>query len=147
MTLLEPPPAPQAKSRQFIWMGLLTAVAVLALGWWMFRYYPEKKAAERFFEAVAAGDMTQAYHLWKPANSYTMQDFLADWGPTGYYGPVKSYEIFKASAPRGGSGVIVSVWVSPYSPMPPKEDVEKSRKTRVVSVWVEGKAKSFSSPP
>jgi hypothetical protein len=147
MFMLETPPDPRAKSRRLAWMVLSGVVVLALLAWWSFRFYPEKKAAEKFFDAVVAGDMARAYQIWKPAPSYTMQDFLADWGPNGYYGPVKSYEIVKASLPRGGSGVIVSVNISPFAPLPPANDIEKHRRTRTVSVWVESKDKSFTFPP
>jgi hypothetical protein len=147
MTLFETPPDPQTKSRRIVWMAV-AAVVIAAVGlFFAFRYYPEKKTTERFFEAVASGDMNRAYQLWKPGPSYTMQDFLADWGPNGYYGPVKSFEITQARAPRGGSGVIVSVKVSPFAPFPSAEDPEKSRRTKVVSIWVEKKDNSLAFSP
>jgi hypothetical protein len=76
-----------------------------------------------------------------------MKDFLADWGPEGYYGPVKSYEILKTCAPHSSNTVDVSVAVSPFSPMPQPGDEEKSRKTKVVSIWVVTSDKSLSFPP
>ena len=124
----------------------LILIAMVAL-WYTFRYYPEKRAAEHFFAALVAGDTARAYQLWKPSQSYAMKDFLADWGPDGYYGPVKSYKIRDAAARSGASGVVVTVSISPFSPMPQPSDVEKSRKTRIVSVWVESKDHSFSFPP
>jgi len=105
---------------------------------------PEKSRAMAF---TIAGDMAQAYQLWKPGPSYTMNDFLADWGDQGYYGPVKSYEIDHLRSPRASSSVAVTVKVSPYSPMPDPSDAEKSRKTRVVEVWILPRDKSFSFPP
>ena len=147
MSLLDPPAAKPEKSRALAFtIAALTLVAVVVL-WFTFRYYPEKKAAEHFFSAVVAGDMAQAYQLWKPGPSYAMNDFLADWGDQGYYGPVKSYEIDHLRSPRGSSSVAVTVKVSPYSPMPDPSDAEKSRKTRVVEVWILPKDKSFSFPP
>jgi hypothetical protein len=147
MTLLEPPPDTRAKSRPLIWVVVALVAVVALILFWSFRYYQEKKAAGHFFEAVAAGDMNRAYQIWKPGPNYAMPDFLADWGPNGYYGPVKSFEIGEASAPRGGSGVIVSVKVSPYAPFPSADDAEKSRRTRTVRIWVETKDKSLTFPP
>ncbi len=122
-------------------------IAVIAVWFWL-RFYPEKKAAGEFFNAVVAGDMPRAYQLWKPGPSYKMQDFVADWGPTGYYGPVKSYEIMKAKSPTGSAtSVEIRVAISPFSPMPDANDPEKSQKTKVVSVWIDAKDKSFSFPP
>jgi len=146
MSLLEPPAAKPDKSRAMAFtIAALAAVAMVAL-YLQFRYYPEKKAAERFFDALVAGDTAKAYELWKPGPSYTMKDFLADWGPQGYYGPVKSYRIVRAKAPSGSNAVAISVEVSPFSPMPDASDTEKSRKTKVVEVWVLASDKSFSFP-
>lgn len=147
MTLLEPPPELQEKPRAVLYacVGvLLVSVFVLYFG---FRYFPEKEAGERFFNAVVAGDMNKAYELWHPSPSYRMKDFVADWGPEGYYGPIKSYRIVSATSPKDASGVILVVAVSPYSPMPNVNDAEKSSKTRFVNVWVDSKTKGFSFPP
>jgi len=126
-------------------VATLTVVAIVLL-WFTFRYYPEKRAAEHFFDALVAGDTARAYQLWNPSQSYAMKDFLADFGPEGYYGPVKSYKILHATAPKGSNAVSVSVDVSPFSPMPDASEIEKSRKTKVVEVWVQSKDKSFSFP-
>jgi hypothetical protein len=115
--------------------------------WFTFRYYPEKRAAEHFFDALVAGKTDQAYQLWKAAPSYTQKDFLADWGVGGYYGPVKSYKILRTKSPRGTSAVAVTTAISPLSPMPDANDAENSRKTRVVTLWVIPSDKSFSFPP
>ena len=146
MSLLDPPAAKPDKSRAMAFtVAALAALAIVAL-YFQFRYYPEKKAAERFFDALVAGDTAKAYELWKPGPSYTMKDFLADWGPQGYYGPVKSYRIVRSKAPSGSNAVAISAEVSPFSPMPDASDTEKSRKTKVVEVWVLASDKSFSFP-
>src|ERR1700681_1714129 len=147
MSLLEPPADTPNKSRPLAFtIAAIVLVAAVSL-WWIFRFYPEKRAAERFFDALVAGDTAKAYQLWKPSPTYTLKDFLADWGPQGYYGPVKSYKILRASSPMGSGAVAVRVQISPFSPMPDPSDVEKSRKTRVISVWVLTSDKSFSFPP
>jgi hypothetical protein len=148
MTLLEPPPDLQERPRALAFtLAASVIIAIIAVWFWL-RFYPEKKAAENFFNAVVAGDMTHAYQLWQPGPSYKMQDFVADWGPAGYYGPVKSYEIMKARSPHGtNTSVEVRVAISPFSPMPDANDPEKSQKTKVVSVWVDTKDKSLSFPP
>jgi hypothetical protein len=147
MTLLNPPPVTPHKSRAIPFTVAAVVVAAVVVFYFMFRYYPEKKAADRFFNALVAGNMDLAYQLWKPGPSYTKKDFLADWGPEGYYGPVKSYEIQRASSRHGANAVDIEVAVSPYSPMPDASDPEKSRKTKVVSVWVIMSDKSLSFPP
>jgi hypothetical protein len=146
MTLIDPPADKPDRSRAMAFtVAALTVVAIVAL-WYTFRYYPEKKATERFFDALVAGNTTQAYQLWKPGPTYAMKDFLADWGPQGYWGPVKSYHILHAKAPSNSNAVAVSIEVSPYSPMPDISDTEKTRKTKLVEVWVLASDKSFSFP-
>ncbi len=147
MSLLEPPADTSSKSRPMVFAVVAIALIAVVVLWWTFRFYPEKRAAEHFFDAVVAGDMATAYGLWKPGPSYKMQDFLADWGPSGYYGPVKSYRIIREESPVGSNAVGVTVAISPFSPIPDPSDGEKSRKTRVVSVWVITKDKSLSFPP
>src|ERR1700704_305558 len=116
MSLLDPPADKPDKSRAMAFtVAALAVVAIVAL-WFTFRYYPEKKATERFFDALLAGDTTRAYQLWKPGPTYALKDFLADWGPEGYYGPVKSYKVIRAKSPGGSHAVAVSVDVSPFSP-------------------------------
>ncbi len=147
MSLLDPPPVKTDKSRvlPFTIVALVMVLGVVL--WFTFRYYPEKKAAANFFDALVAGDVDKAYALWKPTASYRKDDFLADWGPTGYYGPVKSYKIMGAREPRKSDSIAVNVAISPYSPMPDSSDGEKNRKTKVVTLWVLPSDKSFSFPP
>jgi hypothetical protein len=147
MSLLNPPieKPPKPLAMAFTIGALVLAVALVL--WFTFRYYPEKKAAERFFDAVIAGDTDKAYALWKASDNYKLKDFLADWGPGGYYGPVKSYKVMSASAPDKSGSIEVNVAISPYSPLPTEADADKSRKTKVVSLWVQPDDKSFSFPP
>ena len=139
---------PRSKLRRLAISGLALALLVSLTIAYMFRFYPEKRAVERFLDTLVAGDIERAYELWKPSGSYTFQDFLEDWGPTGYYGPVKSYHIETAQNPRGGgSGVIIVVELSPYQPFPAANDTEKNRRTKEVRIWVERRDKSLGFPP
>jgi len=147
MTLLDPPPAKPQKSRAMAFTIAAVALAAIVTLWFTFRYYPEKKAAAHFFDALVAGNIDRAYQLWKPSPSYSMKDFLADWGPGGYYGPVKSYEILKTDSPHGSNDVEVRVAVSPFSPMPDASNPAQSRKTKIVSVRVDISDKSLGFPP
>ena len=147
MTLLDPPPVTTSKSRAIPFTIAAVVVAAVFMLYFAFRYYPEKKAADRFFNALVANNTDLAYQLWKPGPSYTKKDFLADSGPEGYYGPVKSYEILKATSRHGANAVDVQVAISPFSPMPDASDPDKSRKTKVASVWVIMSDKSLSFPP
>jgi hypothetical protein len=148
MTLLDPPAGKPEKSRALAFTLPALGLVLILLLYFAFRYYPEKRAAEHFFDALVVGDISKAYELWKPSGSYAMKDFSADWGPEGNYGPVKSYKIMKVSSPVGSNAVAVRVEISPFSPMPDaSSDEDKIRKTRVLSVWVLSKDKSFSFPP
>ena len=154
---------PRSKLRRYVLSGLALVALVVLTGWYLLRFQAEKKTVARFFDAVAAGDTEKAYgiwkvgksyksqsaaEIWKPGQSYSYQDFLEDWGPSGYYGAVKSYRIATAqAAPKGGSGVIVAVEVSPYTAFPDEKDVEKNRKTKEVRIWAERKDQSLSFPP
>ena len=148
MSLLEPPPDEHKRSRA---LAFTVAVCVVAAGIFVFfvlRFYPEKKAADTFFGALVADDMTRAYQLWQPSPSYRFKDFVEDWGPNGYYGPVKSYRIIKTRYPPGpGTSTIeVRVEISPFSPLPDAND-EKSQKTKIVTLWIDSKSKSLSVAP
>jgi len=147
MSLLEPPVETPQKSRVMLFTVAALALTLAVVLWFTFRYYPEKKATAHFFDALVAGDTNKAYDLWKPSASYKMNDFTADWGPGGYYGPVKSYKIMSAKAPKESTSIEVNVAISPFSPMPDASDADKSRKTRVVTLWVLPSDKSLSFPP
>jgi hypothetical protein len=147
MSLLEPPPEKSHKPQVMAFtIGALVLVLTAVL-YFTFRYYPEKKATAQFFDALVAGDTEKAYQLWKPTQSYRKDDFLADWGASGYYGPVKSYKIMGAKEPSKSDSIAVDVAVSPYSPLPSSADAEKSQKTKVVILWVSPADKSLSFPP
>jgi hypothetical protein len=147
MSLLEPPPEKIEKSRVLAFTIVALVMVLAVVLWFTFRYYPEKKAASEFFDALVAGETDKAYTLWKPTASYRKDDFLADWGPSGYYGPVKSYKIMGAKAPNKSDSIAVNIALRPYAPLPDASDAEKSRKTRVVTLWVSPSDKSFSFPP
>ena len=148
MTLLEPPIETSSRTRHLKFVAVALVVLAVVVVYLTFRFYPEQRAAQRFFDALAAGDTNAAYKLWKAGPSYHLQDFLADWGANGYYGPVKSYKILKISEPKDSrNSVAIEVALSPFTPMPDASDAEKSRRTRVVTVWINTEDKSFSFPP
>ena len=132
----------------------VTAVALVILltfgawyGWYLFFFMPERRTVEHFMNAVRGGDLQMAYQIWKPhGSSYSFQDFTSDWGPKGYYSPLKSYRIETAEQPKDGSGVIVVVEISPFQPFPPGNDPQSGR-NREISIWVERSDQSLSFPP
>jgi hypothetical protein len=142
---------PPAKIRRYIITGLAFVLLVAGGCWYLLRYHTEKNTVRLFLDTVAAGKMEEALRIWKPSPTYSFKDFLEDWGPDGYYGPVKSYHFESAGVLKRGpeppSGVIITVEVSPYSPFPDIHDAAKQSKTKEVRLWVEFKDQSISFPP
>ena len=138
---------PHSKTRRYAVSGV-ALVILLSFGVWYFflRFLNEKRTVESFLDAVVAERFEPAYQIWKAQPSYTFEDFMADWGLTGYYGPIKSYRIYSARSPGGASGVTVVVEVSPEQGFPSEQD-PKSARNRVVRLWVENSDQSLSFPP
>ena len=139
---------PQSKSLRYV-VSAVTLILLLGASMWYFlRYTPEKHTVEHFLHAVVVGDSQQAYQIWKPSPSYSFNDFVEDWGPNGYYGPVKSFHIENRPEHRaGGSGVAIKIELSPYQPFPADDDQVKRSKTKEVTLWVEFKDQSITFPP
>jgi len=148
LSLLEANQAPPSKTPRYVFLGVLVLLAIAIFVWYkVLRYKAEEKTVDTFFSALAAGDMQQAYQLWKPSPSYSFQDFQEDWGPSGYYGPVKSFEVESASAPhKSTTDVAVTVLVSPYEPFP-RNDPAQQNKTKEITIWVNRNTHSLSFPP
>jgi hypothetical protein len=148
MTIFDAPPIkPPWKYRRpvlFIASGILIAVIVI---FWLLRFHTEYATMRRVMDAIDAGNYQQAYQIWKPSPSYTYDDFLQDWGPNGYYGPVKSYRIDYHLTDKKGSSVEITVDLSPYSPFPTEDDFVKYSKTKQARLWVASKDQSLSFPP
>jgi len=138
---------PPAKIRRYLITALAFILLVAAGCWYLLRFHTEKQTINRFLSKVAAGNMQEAYTIWKPSATYSLKDFLDDWGPQGYYGPVKSYHIEDVVHLKNGSGVVVIVDVSPYQPFPDDNDFVKGSKTQKVHLWVEFKDQSISFQP
>jgi len=141
------PEQPESKWKILAISGAAALVILGIVLWLSLRYAPEKRVIDRFMDSVVAGNLQQAYQIWHPTSTYPFSAFVSDWGPDGYYGPILSYQIKSAAEPEnGGSGVIVTVEVSPYSPYPSDND-PKSGRTKEVQIWVERSDKSLSFPP
>lgn len=148
MVLFDSPPKehPKSKVRRYIITVLVFIALVSGASWYLLRYYREKDTIRYFLNAVVAGEMHQAYDIWKPAPSYSFKDFMDDWGPKGYYGPVKSYRILRAVHRKNASGVDIVVDVSPYQPFPSNNSAEAAS-TKEIDLWVQFKDHSIGFPP
>ena len=138
---------PNAKSRRRMILAIVLVVFVAAGLWWVLRYHKERVTILHFMTAVIAGNMQQAYQVWKPSPSYTFKDFQDDWGANGYYGPVRSFRIKDTDRPKASTAVAIKLELSPYQPFPADNDMAKQNKTKEVVLWVELKDESISFPP
>ena len=138
-------PAP-SKIPRYIGIGGAAILILSATLFFLLRFRAEKATASHFLSQVVAGDFQSAYRTWKPSSSYSFQDFLADWGPTGEFGPVKSFEIRSAARPPNASGVVVTVEVSPYAPFPGSRE-QKNPKNKIIRLWIESSDQSMSYAP
>ncbi|MHB8539736.1 MAG: hypothetical protein ACYDCD_02160 [Candidatus Acidiferrales bacterium] len=146
MTLLEANQPPPSKTPRYVFLGVVVLLAIALFVWRTVRYKAEEKTVDTFFTALSAGNMQQAYQLWKAMPSYSFQDFQQDWGPNGYYGPVKSFQIDSAFAPKKSNSIAVRVLISPYQPFP-KNDPARQNKTKEITIWVDRNTQSLSFPP
>lgn len=140
---------PRPAQRRWRLIGAVAAVAVAALVfWWFFRYWPEERVVNRFFEALERKDFDAAYGIynadpdWKQHASkydqYPLPQFMLDWGPSSEYGGITSHRIDCAKEPdkkdfQSPSGVIVAVIVNGRS--------------QSTSLWVEKKTKTLTLSP
>jgi hypothetical protein len=130
----------------------LIALAFVILGagglWYLLRFHKERITVRHFVDAVIAGNLQQAYQIWQPSASYSYRDFLNDWGPGGYYGPVKSFRIVHSERPKGGgSSVVIKIQVSPDRPFPSDDNATAQNSVKEVELWVDIKDQSISFPP
>ena len=146
MTLLDAKEYDPEKERRRR-VRIISAIAFLLLAgfflWW-FRYWPEQRVAQHFFDALQKQDYESAYGIWMHDppwrqhpdryKKYPFHEFYTDWGPGGQWGLVQSYKIYAAGTPPGGgSGVIVDLIVN--------DRAEHAR------VWVEKSDKTVSFSP
>ena len=146
MTLLDAREYDEEKARKKRARIILVAVVLLVvafLGWW-FRYWPEERIADHFFDALQQQQYETAYGIWMHDpqwrqhtaryQKYPYNEFYQDWGPGGEWGLIKSHKIYAAGTPPGGgSGIVVDVTVN-----------DRAQRARV---WVEKSDKTMSFSP
>jgi hypothetical protein len=140
-------PRPAQKRRKII-ATVVVAVLAVAVYLYLTRFDSEKKAINKFFQAIEQKDYDAAYGIyyadpdWKQHpekyNAYTINQFKLDWGPQGEYGAITSHQIDCAlEPPKKGfaspSGVIIVVIINHL------------HETR--SMWVEKKSKTITDSP
>jgi len=146
MTLMDaaPPDLTRERRRRIIILTVVICVVLLIGLGWFFRYWPEERVADKFFDALKRQDYETAYGIyfqdpaWKQHpqqhSNYPYNEFYTDWGPGGEWGLVKTFKIeASGNCPRAGSGVVVQLIVNGRS--------ERAR------VYVDKSDKTISSPP
>ena len=134
----------RARRRRIKIAGVVVIVLIIAGLIWTFRYLPQERLVDHFFDALQNKDYETAYGIWlhdpqwkqhpQQYHDYPFNDFYRDWGPGGEWGLIKSHKIYGATSPKGeSSGIIVEVVVNGR--------VERAR------VWVEKKDKTLSFSP
>ena len=108
------PPKPPRHIGRFILLFLLLAIIASGAAYY-FWDYPEEHAVSRFLETVQRGDYQGAYKLWQASPSYTYDDFVKDWGPSGDYGKIREFAVLRANSSSSGT-VTVTVIVNHESP-------------------------------
>jgi hypothetical protein len=140
---------PRPAQRRWRLLGSILIAAIVAfLVWWLFRYYPEKRTIDRFFQAIEQKKFDVAYGLyfadpdWKQHpqkyDQYPLSQFMLDWGPSSEYGVIASHKIDCATEPpkrayRSPTGVIVVVSIN--------------GRAEGTSMWVEKNTKSITLSP
>jgi len=137
---------PEKERKRKIRLISVIVIVLLAacLAWW-FRFWPEERVADRFFDALQHQSYESAYAIWMHDpqwqhhldryQKYPFNEFYRDWGPGGEWGVIKSHKIYAVgSPPGGGSGVIVDVTVNDRA-QPARVWVQKSDKTMSFSPY------------
>jgi hypothetical protein len=106
-------PRPARRKRDLI-LALMVLLVVVGLVWWQFRFWPEERQVDRFFDELQQQNYEQAYGIWMhdpdwkkhfdKFSQYPYNDFIKDWGPSGEWGIIKSHHVDGAAVPKGYSG-------------------------------------------
>ena len=138
------PDLARERRRKLIISISVSVVILLVFFAWFFRFWPEERAAGRFFSALEKQDYEQAYGIYfddpdwrqhpQQHAQYPYSEFYTDWGPGGEWGLIKSYKIeASGNCPGGGTGTVVQVIINGRA--------ERAR------VYVDKKDKTISTPP
>ncbi|HEV3038518.1 MAG TPA: hypothetical protein VHA33_12150 [Candidatus Angelobacter sp.] len=137
-----------AQRRMKIIASLALIAVIVGIVWFLFRYWPEERVINRFFDAIERSDMQSAYGLYfndptwqqhpEKHDRYSFGQFQLDWGPSGEYGKVTSHHVeCSTEPPKKGdvspSGVIVVVRIN--------------NRAETKSMWVEKKSKTITESP
>jgi hypothetical protein len=91
---------------------VVALVFIVALGlYYNFCNYRQEGSVKEFLAEVAHGDYEMAFAKWDlEGGSYTLPDFLSDWGKDGYYTNGSSLKVIDSNS--RGPAVVVYVDIS-----------------------------------
>jgi len=122
-------------------IGSITLVSVLVLGailYGVFKNYGEEQKAKAFVALLRSQDYAAAYQMWgctdaHPCREYSLEKFMADWGPKSPHADQSSAKIGVSQS--CGSGVVIRLDYKGAEPMPLW--VERASKIISFSPWPE----------
>jgi hypothetical protein len=80
-------PKKQRPWRDRLKVPVAIGLVLIIIGGLAYKYanFREEGRVSQFIQAVQAGNYDAAYGEWDTDGSYSMKDFLTDWGKDGYY--------------------------------------------------------------
>lgn len=73
------------KDRLKVPLAITLVLIVIGSVAYKFANFREERRVNEFMEALQNGQYEEAFKGWDGGDSYTMKDFLQDWGKDGYY--------------------------------------------------------------
>ena len=123
--------SPKTEKLQLLPILLTGLVVGLGILIYFFANFREEKTIQEYFETLRQGNLPKAYQLWGPTDEYSYRDFMIDWGPKGYYGKIKRFEI--VSSKSQGTGVVIMV--------------QLNNLRKPIGFWVERKTQKIGFSP
>ena len=95
---------------------LTIGVVLLVIGGAAYKFanFREEGQVNRFIEALGAGQYDAAFANWDAGGSYTIKEFLEDWGKDGYY-TKGMHEAGIIDSNSSGATVIVYVSIDTFN--------------------------------
>jgi len=146
MDATEYDPGPARRRNWLIFIAVIGIVVTLVL-YFFFRFWPEERVINTFFQSIEQKDFEKAYGLynadldWKQhpqEHPYSFKEFYVEWGPSGNYGAITSHHVDCSTEPhksgfQSASGIIIVVTVN--------------GRPETMSMWVEKKTKEIHRSP
>jgi len=87
---------------------LAIGLVLLVIGGVAYKFanFREERRVGQFMQELIGGQYDVAYKDWEASESYTMKEFLEDWGKDGYYTKSMSESHIVDSNSKGGAVVV-----------------------------------------